>query len=992
MRLSPLLALAALSCALDVTEPAVAPTSAAKCTPLKRTGVWGFADLHTHPASHLAFGEDWEHSGMFFGRPGGAKALTPALAEVDLANDLPACDGAHHDHAPWALSTDLWPAKDAVQDEVFKSMDNSTGSVHLPGGYPEFVGWPSARSLTHQQMHVEWLHRAWRGGMRLLVGSVTDNQVLNTLWHFDPSAELEDQQVDPSWADYDSAVEQLKAIHTLVSLNQDWMVIVRTPDEAVQVITEGKLAVVLAVEMDSLTSDQIVDLAKTQDVRLATPVHLTDNDFGGTAVYSDIFNTAGWWLRGHHLETMAAPELSYRLNAPLVLEELSVATPLGPQFVYQPSPADHPNTCEAGYEVCDAKGTPDKGGHRNARGLYDTAGLLQLWKAGVIVDVSHMSWATAEMTLMIAEAAGVPVTASHTDVEPPAGTPRGGHAPSERTLTRDHAARLGALGGVIGLGTNPDLHPVRVARADGYPLAELNPDGDATWTWAADAPHLRIGLRTGDDGVRESSGVTATVILNGAALPTRPLTEPHGKGIFGSDTGPVETIEDESVDWFTVQLPRGAEAGDIDGLELELVQGVCDGCTSDNWSVEAAEVYFVSRDDARRLYADDNGAALVHRFTENDDDPDTKWDGPTWTVPTTPDDRHVVVFETRTGADDLRCGADVELFVYAGGQVVEDPFGQRLDRRDSLPNGVPWERPMALPPLVDPSMVEQVGLRLHQGACEVGTTGENWNLDHLRVWAPNPAGSTVLVDRTGSPFFRFKEEMSELVLPVDPWPLPATTDVVSRYWRLTVVTGDDDLGDDRGLDLTVRAGGPDPAEWTSDHANAYQGYGNGSSHWFVVDFGHEVSGDAIEEVELHVTGFGDDWKVAGLEIEALAPPLATWWANYRDAFQLLGTGVALGTDLNGFEAQLPFAEEALWGDLPTPPGAPSGFVAVEAPVIGKRDLHLQSDGIATVGMLPDFLAGVGRVADDPADTAPVFASAAAFINQWYRQEHALACP
>lgn len=52
------------------------------------TPVWGFADLHTHPASHMGFGADASgNNGIVWGKPG----LDLATAPATLSADLPPC-------------------------------------------------------------------------------------------------------------------------------------------------------------------------------------------------------------------------------------------------------------------------------------------------------------------------------------------------------------------------------------------------------------------------------------------------------------------------------------------------------------------------------------------------------------------------------------------------------------------------------------------------------------------------------------------------------------------------------------------------------------------------------------------------------------------------------------------------------------------------------------------------------------------------------------
>ncbi len=261
--------------------------------------IWGFADLHAHPASHLAFGADANgNNGLFWGKPATSNIENGIETGLQLENsslpvDLPACDAYRH----CGDCGDL--IKDNGRPKIIKSLEKFT--PHTWFGMPTFAGWPSASSVTHQQMHISSVRRAWEGGLRLMIASVTDNQTISMLWN---------RGVDyaPSWPvphnnfDFLSAKSQLNFIHQLVEANSDWMEIVLTAEQArIAVRDHDKLAVILSVEMDMLTAEQILMLKDDPfGVRHVVPIHLANNSFGGVAVYDDAFNTNNWYLHGGH--------------------------------------------------------------------------------------------------------------------------------------------------------------------------------------------------------------------------------------------------------------------------------------------------------------------------------------------------------------------------------------------------------------------------------------------------------------------------------------------------------------------------------------------------------------------------------------------------------------------------------------------------------------------------------------------------------------------
>src|SRR6185503_15533975 len=91
--------------------------------------------------------------------------------------------------------------------------------------------------------------------------------------------------------EFASAVRQLKYIEQLVAANSSWMEIVWTSEMARRAVQRNHMAVVLGLEMDSLSVDQILQLKNQHHVSLVLPIHMANNSFGGTAVYGEVFNT-----------------------------------------------------------------------------------------------------------------------------------------------------------------------------------------------------------------------------------------------------------------------------------------------------------------------------------------------------------------------------------------------------------------------------------------------------------------------------------------------------------------------------------------------------------------------------------------------------------------------------------------------------------------------------------------------------------------------------
>jgi hypothetical protein len=57
--------------------------------------------------------------------------------------------------------------------------------AHAGTGWPEFKYWPRFNSVLHQQMHISWLKRAWKGGLRLVVFHAVNNTLVARYFHAD---------------------------------------------------------------------------------------------------------------------------------------------------------------------------------------------------------------------------------------------------------------------------------------------------------------------------------------------------------------------------------------------------------------------------------------------------------------------------------------------------------------------------------------------------------------------------------------------------------------------------------------------------------------------------------------------------------------------------------------------------------------------------------------------------------------------------------------
>lgn len=343
-----------------IQPPATAPTTAAAACPLL-----GYADLHVHMFAEMAHGgavlagKAYANTPDPFGKTGINQALeqdftTLALLENSDGEPVPApalcppyvdqvdpnngCRETffHGDHDPFA--------GDPVGSDL-GTHDGATSNL----GVPIFNGWPRWSSTTHQQTYYKWLERAWQGGLRLITMLAVTNEALCR-----GNKRLQGTNCLDSMAPIDAQLDETKRFESFIDQqygtdaeNKGWFRIVYSPAEAREVIAQGKLAVVLGIEVAELfnckfpiaqcpvkdgfitgactfsdeTNGRTAESqggapactpesirAKVEEyydlgVRHVFPVHNFDNAFGGAATWQDGIEVGNRVVEDHWWET-----------------------------------------------------------------------------------------------------------------------------------------------------------------------------------------------------------------------------------------------------------------------------------------------------------------------------------------------------------------------------------------------------------------------------------------------------------------------------------------------------------------------------------------------------------------------------------------------------------------------------------------------------------------------------------------------------------------
>jgi len=370
--------------------------------------LWGFADLHCHPMVHLAFGGK-----LIWGKP------------TDPVQKLRHCDGGGHGGG-------LFSGR--VLHEI-----EAKGNPHYSASTHASCCWPTFSSRSHQEMHVDWIRRAYEGGLRLMCAHAVNNQLLEHLMRAKPFFSVKPKD------DVQVVLQQTEAMKKLAEQHKDWMGMAYSAAQARQLIAQGKMAVVLGVEVDQLggwkgeedcTDREVVALLHmlyAQGIRMLTPLHLADNAFGGSALYETMFNGLNYYLNGEYYEVEDGYEagVHFRLEErpEKVLFEL-----LSPRLVREDKPIPAYMRIPLGH------------GHVNKKGLTERGYFLvrEIMRMGMILDIDHMSHKAVHETLTIAEHYDYPLVSSHTSFRELAK-----HGASEVSKTREQVARIQRLGGII---------------------------------------------------------------------------------------------------------------------------------------------------------------------------------------------------------------------------------------------------------------------------------------------------------------------------------------------------------------------------------------------------------------------------------------------------------------------------------------------------------------------------------------------------------------
>lgn len=251
--------------------------------------VIGYADTHAHLYHYLASGE------VVF-----ADSVFSPLGVADALRDCSHLHGVNGTFDVWGLA-----------------VDGKAG--HDTSGYPDFNYWPTAYSTGHQQTYYKWLERAYLSGQRVFVNMCVNNRILGEITNLLPP--YKNGTTDDMLAAKKEIEEAYKTQDYIDAQcggkGKGWFRICTSAKQAREVISEGKMAVFLGMELDQVfgvTEDYIGQyragaITKAQcegalekvekqldeyyklGIRSFFPIHAVDNGFGGCQLYQgEIFS------------------------------------------------------------------------------------------------------------------------------------------------------------------------------------------------------------------------------------------------------------------------------------------------------------------------------------------------------------------------------------------------------------------------------------------------------------------------------------------------------------------------------------------------------------------------------------------------------------------------------------------------------------------------------------------------------------------------------
>jgi microsomal dipeptidase-like Zn-dependent dipeptidase len=296
-----------------------------------------------------------------------------------------------------------------------------------PNDGQNHASWPSWDSVAHQQVYVDWLKRAYDGGLRLMIMSALNNETLCRL--------LPNGTPCDDMTSVNAQLAEAKAMDNVSAYG--FYEIVYTAAQARATIGAGRMAVVLSVEASDIFNgaDPIGTLVGLYNngVRTLQPMHQFNGKLGGVAFHDEVIAAM------QIIKNAGNGELHYLCKS---------------------------FSGNGSYAPCNAKI-----GNINYKGLSPVGKnfIVRMMRLGMPIDIAHMSEKSiADTQALTAGTCNYPVYVSHGHVRDllergsdfPTGTDQGWKAKNshEKTVPDWVINYISASGGLFGLRTGADYY------------------------------------------------------------------------------------------------------------------------------------------------------------------------------------------------------------------------------------------------------------------------------------------------------------------------------------------------------------------------------------------------------------------------------------------------------------------------------------------------------------------------------------------------------
>lgn len=392
--------------------------------------LYGIAELHSHMMTNFAFGG----GGTFHGAP---------FHRLGVEHALPDCSPWHGDEGRRDIVGFFYDGEGSSLNVDDLAPILTTGEVpsfnHFTAGYPDFTAWPSSwGSSTHQTMYYRWIERAYLAGLRLVVQHVTGNSVLCDLVTGIGSQTALQSCNDMVTAD--RSIAETRNMERYIDAQsggpgKGWFRVVDSPEQARAVIKEGKMAVVLGIEISNLfdcfltpregyevcttkSVEEKIDHYRDLGVRVIFPVHKFDNAFTAGDGSNGIIELGNFINSGHYSDFVEdCPTISASFDS----GDVTFGGLNQPRDEYaSPAPndmskfADNPLlTLLPFLEQIQAPSLP--GDHCQQHGMtpLGEALMLALMERGMMIDIAHLPRRSLVRAYELLEANDYPVLKTH---------------------------------------------------------------------------------------------------------------------------------------------------------------------------------------------------------------------------------------------------------------------------------------------------------------------------------------------------------------------------------------------------------------------------------------------------------------------------------------------------------------------------------------------------------------------------------------------------